>query len=192
MMELYTLVDYLFWIPVLFWVGLHFWFRNVSYVVFLKKQLDRGEKWAYVLEEYVKNPGRVKFLRFCDYLFTAVASISTATVVVWTLRKFGFAEMANFGFVTVILFLVLANFMKRRTELKLTDLFQSAFYQEYRWVNYGIQRKGITMSDENIRDRAGLSYAHKLRNAEDHGRFWKYVKSMAASKKVPPEMFEVY
>lgn len=192
MMVINTLVEYSFWTPVLLWVGLHFWFRNVSYVVFLKNQLDRGEKWAYVLSGFVKHPGRVSFLRFCDFLFTLVTSFATASAIVWTLQKIGLGANAYYGFISVIVFIWVAHLMKRRTELKLTDLFQSAFYLEYRWVNYGIQRKGIAMSDENVRDRAGLSYAHKLRNAEDHGRFWKYVKSMAASKKVPPEMFEVY
>ena len=54
-MDVNFLLKYLFWIPVLLWVGLHFWFRNVSYVVFLKNQLDRGEKWAYVLSGFVKK-----------------------------------------------------------------------------------------------------------------------------------------
>lgn len=191
-MELNTLVDYCFWAPILLWVGLHFWFRNVSYTVFMKKQLNRGEKWAYVLNGYVKNPARVSFLRFCDVVFTLVVSAVTSFIVVGFLQKLGLGEKAYFGFLSVLFCFVLAYLMKRRTELKLTDLFQSAFYWEYRWMNYGIQRKGIAMSDENVRDRAGLSYAHKLRNAEDHHRFWKYVKAMATSKKVPPEMFEVY
>ena len=191
-MELNTLVDYCFWAPVLLWVGLHFWFRNVSYTVFMKKQLNRGEKWAYVLHGYVKHPARVSFLRIFDVIFTLVASATTAVAVVWSLQKFGLGEYAYFGFLSLLVCFVFAYLMKRRTELKLTDLFQSAFYLEYRWVNYEIQRKGITMSDENVRDRAGLSFAHKLRNAEDHHRFWKYVKAMAKSKKVPPEMFEVY
>ena len=191
-MELNTLVDYCFWAPVLLWVGLHFWFRNVSYTVFMKKQLNRGEKWAYVLHGYVKHPARVSFLRIFDVIFTLVASAATAVAIVWSLQKFGLGEYAYFGFLSLLVCFVFAYLMKRRTELKLTDLFQSAFYLEYRWVNYEIQRKGITMSDENVRDRAGLSFAHKLRNAEDHHRFWKYVKAMAKSKKVPPEMFEVY
>ena len=191
-MELNTLVDYCFWTPVFLWVGLHFWFRNVSYTVFMKKQLNRGEKWAYVYNGYVKHPARVSFLRFCDVLFTLVASTATALMVVWSLHKFGLGKNAYYGFLSLLLFFWVAHLMKRRTELKLTDLFQSAFYLEYRWVNYDIQRKGIAMSDENVRDRAGLSFAHKLRNAENHGVFWRYVKAMAASKKVPPEMFEVY
>ncbi|MBQ7080680.1 MAG: hypothetical protein IJM92_13705 [Fibrobacter sp.] len=191
-MELNTLVDYCFWTPVLLWVGLHFWFRNVSYVVFMKEKLNRGEKWAYVYHGYVKHPGRVSFLRFCDVIFTLVVSAATAVMVVWTLQKFGLGEYAYFGFLSALLCFVFAYLMKRRTEFKLTDLFQSAFYLEYRWVNYEIQRKGITMSEENVRDRAGLSFAHKLRNAENHRVFWRYVKAMAKSKKVPPEMFEVY
>lgn len=192
MMELNTFMEYCFWVPVLFWVALFFWFRNISYVVFMKKQMNRGEKWAYVSGGYVKHPGRVSFLRFCDFLFTLVVSVVTAAVLVWILKMHGFGEYANYGFLTVLLFFAFAHLMVRRTEFKLTDLFQSAFYLEYRWVNYEIERKGITMSDENVRDRAGLSFAHKLRNAENHDRFWKYVKAMAASKKVPPEMFEVY
>ena len=192
MMDFEAFLQYGFWVPVLLWVGLHFWFRNISYVVFMKKKVNGGQKWAYVSESYVKNPSRVSFLRFCDVIFSLLVSLVTAVVMVGFLKKNGLGEFANYGIVSVVVFLGLAYLMVRRTEFKLTDLFQSAFYLEYRWVNYGIQRKGITMSDENVRDRAGLSYAHKLRNAEDHGRFWKYVKSMAASKKVPPEMFEVY
>ena len=191
-MELNVLLDYFFWTPVLLWVGLYFWFRNVSYVVFLKNQLNRGEKWAYVFGGYVKHPGRVSFLRFCDLFFTLVVSLVTAGVIVWSLQQFGLGGASNYGFLTLLLFFWLAHLMKRRTENKLMDLFQSAFYWEYRWVNYEIQRKGITMSEENVRDRAGLSFAHKLRNAENHRVFWRYVKAMAASKKVPPEMFEVY
>ena len=176
----------------LLWVGLHFWFRNVSYVVFMKKQVNRGEKWAYVSEGYLKYPGRVSFLRFCDIVFTLLASVVTAAVVVWSLHKYGFAEFARYGFASLLFFIVFAYLMVRRTEYKLTDLFQSAFYLEYRRIRYEIDRKGILMDEGNLRNRAGLSFAHKLRNAENHHRFWKYVKAMAKSKKVPPEIFDVY
>ena len=192
MMDIDAFLEYAFWVPVLLWVGLYFWFRNVSYVVFMKKKVNGGQKWAYVSEEYVKQPRRVAFLRFCDVFFSIVVSGVTAVVVVWFFKKYGFGEFANYGFVSFFVFLGLAYSMVHRTETKLTDLFQSAFYLEYRWVRYDVDRKGIMMSEENVRDRAGLSYAHKLHNAEAHHRFWKYVKAMAASKKVPPEMFEVY
>ena len=192
MMDIDAFLEYAFWVPVLLWVGLYFWFRNVSYVVFMKKKVNGGQKWAYVSEEYVKQPGRVAFLRFCDVFFSIVVSGVTAVVVVWFFKKYGFGEFANYGFVSFFIFLGLAYSMVHRTETKLTDLFQSAFYLEYRWVRYDVDRKGIMMSEENVRDRAGLSYAHKLHNAEAHHRFWKYVKAMAASKKIPPEMFEVY
>ena len=192
MMDIDAFLEYAFWVPVLLWVGLYFWFRNVSYVVFMKKKVNGGQKWAYVSEEYVKQPGRVAFLRFCDVFFSIVVSGVTAVVVVWFFKKYGFGEFANYGFVSFFVFLGLAYSMVHRTETKLTDLFQSAFYLEYRWVRYDVDRKGIMMSEENVRDRAGLSYAHKLHNAEAHHRFWKYVKAIAASKKVPPEMFEVY
>lgn len=191
-MDIDAFLEYAFWVPVLLWVGLYFWFRNVSYVVFMKKKVNGGQKWAYVSEEYVKQPGRVAFLRFCDVFFSIVVSGVTAVVVVWFFKKYGFGEFANYGFVSFFVFLGLAYSMVHRTETRLTDLFQSAFYLEYRWVRYDVDRKGIMMSEENVRDRAGLSYAHKLHNAEAHHRFWKYVKAMAASKKVPPEMFEVY
>ena len=191
-MDLDVILEYGFWLPVLLWVGLYFWFRNVSYVVFMKKKVNEGQKWAYASEAFVKHPGWVGFLRFCDVLFSLVVSAVTAVVVVWFLKKYGFGEYANYGFVSFFVFLGLAYSMVHRTEIKLTDLFQSAFYLEYRWVQYDVNSKGIMMSEENVRDRAGLSYAHKLHNAEAHHRFWKYVKAMAASKKVPPEMFEVY
>lgn len=188
-MDYNTYMEYVFWVPVILWVGLHFWFRNVSYVVFMKNQLNRGQKWAYVSSEFVKHPGRVGFLHFCDLLFTFVISVASSAVVVWALKKLGLADIANYGFASILLFFVFAHWMKRRTSLKLTDLFQSAFYLEYRWMNYEIQRKGISMSEENVLDRAGLSYAHKLRNAEKHHFFWRYVKAMAKSKKFPPDVF---
>ena len=191
-MDVNYLLEYFFWLPVLLWVGLHFWFRNVSYVVFMKKQVNRGEKWAYVSEGFVKHPERVKLLRFCDILFTLVVSAASSLVVVWLLKMQGLETYSNLGFLSVIVFAIVAYFMVRRTELKLTDLFQSAFYLEYRWVRYGIDRKGIMMDESNVKNRAGLSFAHKLNNAENHHRFWRYVKAMAKSKKVPPEMFEVY
>ena len=167
MMVINTLVEYSFWTPVLLWVGLHFWFRNVSYVVFLKNQLDRGEKWAYVLSGFVKNPGRVSFLRFCDYLFTVITSVATSATVVWTLQKIGLGANAYYGFISVIVFIWIAHLMKRRTELKLTDLFQSAFYLEYRWVNYEIRnahlqgKQIIGIYDYGCKDKVELPEAYK-------------------------------
>lgn len=190
-MDLDIFLEYAFWTPVLLWVGLHFWFRNVSYAVFMKKEVNRGEKWAYVSEGYVKHPGRVSFLRFCDVLFSLVISLVSAVVVVLMLEKFGFQE-AKFGFISLSVFLMIAYIMKRRTDVKLTDLFQSAFYLEYRRVRYEVFLKGVVMDERNVKNRAGLSFAHKLNNAESHGRFWRYVKAMARSKKVPPEIDEVY
>ena len=152
---------------------------------FYEKTAESGRKMGVRFERLCQKPRSREF-------FALVVSAVTSFIVVGFLQKLGLGEKAYFGFLSVLFCFVLAYLMKRRTELKLTDLFQSAFYWEYRWMNYGIQRKGIAMSDENVRDRAGLSYAHKLRNAEDHHRFWKYVKAMATSKKVPPEMFEVY
>ena len=193
MMEFNIYAEYMFWLPILFWVGLHFWFRNVSYVVFMKEQVNRGQKWAYVTEDYVKHPGRVSFLRFCDILFTLLTSVASAAVVVGLLQVSGFNKHAYFGFASFLVFWAVARIVKRRTEVKLTELFQSAFYLEYRRVRYEIDRKGIKMDESNVKNRAGLSYAHKLCNAENHHVFWKYVKAMAASKKVPPDIFaELY
>ncbi len=191
-MELNIHMEFVFWVPIFLWVGLFFWFRNVSYVVFLKKQLDRGQIWAYVSEGFVKHPGRVHFLHFCDILFSILTSLASSAVVVWLLKMAKLTEFANYGYLSVFLFLALANLMARRTGAKLTDLFQSAFYLEYRRVRYEVDLKGIKMDEGNVKNRAGLSYARKLRNADNHNLFWKYVKAMAASKKVPPELFEVY
>ena len=190
-MELDNFLEYAFWTPVLLWVGLYFWFRNVSYAVFMKKKVNCGEKWAYVSEGYVKHPSRVSFLRFCDVLLSVAISLISAVVLVFLLEKMGVPE-AKFGFVSLSAFLMVAYLMKRRTDVKLTDLFQSAFYLEYRRVRYEVFRKGVVMDERNVKNRAGLSFAHKLNNAESHGRFWRYVKAMARSKKAPPEVDEVY
>lgn len=189
MMELNIYMEYVFWLPVVLWVGLHFWFRNVSYVVFMKNELNKGQKWAYVSDGFVKHPGRVHFLHFCDLLFTLIVSFVSSLVVVWSLKLFNLAGIANFGFASILLFFGVASLMKQRTSSKLTDLFQSAFYLEYRRVRYELDRKGIKMDESNVKNRAGLSYARKLRNAEKHHFFWRYVKAMAKSKKIPPDVF---
>ena len=109
-MDVNFLLEFFFWVPLLLWVGLHFWFRNVSYVVFMKKQVNRGEKWAYVSEGYVKHPERVKLLRFCDVLFTLVASGASSFVVVWLLKMQGLEQYSNFGFLSVLVFVGVAYF----------------------------------------------------------------------------------
>ena len=47
-MQIVESLDYWFWIPVLFWAGLYFWYYRVSFPTFLKKQMRKGHKWAFV------------------------------------------------------------------------------------------------------------------------------------------------
>lgn len=180
-MQILESMDYWFWSPLLFWVGLYFWFYRVSYPTYLKKQMKKGHKWAFV-------PEWKGYWIPLDVVFGVVASVASVIPVAWALMKL--SDLPWFyGFVAVPLFFaivaVLSNVAKKRT----AQLFQSAYFLEYRKVRYETEIKGNFRSEADVHNRTIWSFTKKLKNAEAHGRFWKYVNAMAKTKKIPPDVY---
>ena len=69
------------------------------------------------------------------------------------------------------------------------QLYQSAYFLEYRRVRYETEIKGNFRSEADVHNRTIWSFTKKLKNAEAHGRLWKYVNAMAKTKKIPPDVY---
>lgn len=67
--------------------------------------------------------------------------------------------------------------------------FQSAYFLEYRKVRYKYEVKGNFRNEADVQNQTVWSYTKKLKNAEAHGRLWKYVNAMAKTKKIPPDIY---
>ena len=72
---------------------------------------------------------------------------------------------------------------------KTAELYQSAYYLEYCKVRYESDSRGNVRNEMDLHNRTIWSFAKKLKNAEAHGRLWKYVNAMAKTKKVPPDIY---
>ena len=72
---------------------------------------------------------------------------------------------------------------------RISSIFESAYFLEYRKVRYQIESKGEFLEMDDIHNRTVWSFNKKLRNAQVHGRFWKYVNAMAKTKKIPPDVY---
>lgn len=186
-MELLTYWKYLFWLPIVFWIGLYFWFRRVSFPLYLKKQVKLRKKWAYVPESFSKNPSFAAILRLGNFLLGLLTILSSTLTVVWLLDMF--MTPATFGLVAAFPFFCLVLVMKNSVNSKLVRVFQSAYYLEYCRVRYKTDRSGILRNEEDLHNRTNWSFGRKLRNAESHGRLWKYLMAMANSKKFPPDIY---
>ena len=72
---------------------------------------------------------------------------------------------------------------------KISSIFESAYFLEYRRARYQIESKGEFFEEADIHNRTVWSFNKKLRHAQDHHRFWKYVNAMAKTKKIPPDIY---
>lgn len=187
-MECLSYLDYAFWTPILLWVGLYFWFYRCAYPIFLKKNLKKGKKWAYVPTKISKNSGKLVQLKLLTFVFSLVSSVGTAFTVCWVLFKTELAE-PFYGFASIPLFFVASLIVYKAVMGKIAWIFQSAYYLEYRRVHYVADVKGVVQSEMDIHNKTIWSFTKKLRNAEAHGRLWKYVNSMASTKKIPPDIY---
>ena len=180
-MQILESLDYWFWVPVLFWVGLYFWFYRVSYPRYLKKLVKKGVKWAFI-------PIWRGYWLPMDILFTLFVSIISALPLIWVMYKW--VDYPWFyGFIVSPLFLVVCAAICRMARLKAADLYQSAYFLEYRKVRYETEIKGNFRNEVDVHNRAIWSFTKKLKNAEAHGRLWKYVNAMAKTKKIPPDVY---
>ncbi len=180
-MSILDSLDYWFWVPVLFWVGLYFWFYRVSYPLYFKKLIKKGIKWVVL-------PSWRGYWLGLDLLFSLMTALFSALPSVWFIYNwtelpwyYGFAVSPLF----IILDVVLCRIAKSRTAL----LYQSAYFLEYRKVRYETEIKGNFQNEVDIHNRTIWSFTKKLKNAESHGRLWKYVNAMAMTKKIPPDVY---
>lgn len=187
-MNWFPYLNYVTWIPLVLWFALFFWFRFVAYPLYLKRQMRKGRKWAYFPEFASKNRsyiGRLRFRAVFWSLFTA--ALSTGSVV-WCVVKFT-SFPAVYGLASFVVFVVLAVVLYRCAMKKVRRLLQAAYFLEYRRTCYESDRKGNMRNEADILNRTVWSFTRKLRNAEGHHRLRKYVNAMAASKKIPPDLY---
>ena len=187
-MDFFQIMDYVFWLPLLFWVGLYLWFYRCSFPLYLRKMVKKGKKWACLPETTTKKPAWVAKLRAENFVLTLVASLSLSAIVCWAFEKTGVCP-AVYGLAATALFFILALVLYRIAMKRISALFEAAYFLEYRKVRYQSERKGNFQNEADIHNRTIWSFTKKLRNAEAHGRFWKYVNAMAKTKKIPPDVY---
>ena len=180
-MQILESLDYWFWIPVLFWVGLYFWFYRVTYPRYMKKLVRKGIKWAFV-------PAWRSYWAPLDFLFTLLMALASALPAIWVLYNW-FDYPWYYGFAVSPLFFALGPVFCRTAKKKTAALYQSAYFLEYRRVRYETESKGNFRNEVDVHNHTIWSFTKKLKNAEAHGRLWKYVNAMAKTKKIPRDIY---
>lgn len=179
--QAYNALDYWFWVPVLFWIGLYFWFFRVSYPRYFKKLVKKGVKWAIM-------PKWKGYWLPLDILFTLIMATVSAVPAIWAIQKWFDYYPWFYGFAVSPLFLLIGVVFCSSAKKKAAQLYQSAYFYEYRKVRYESEVKGIFRSESDVQNHTVWSFTKKLKNAEAHGRLWKYVNAMAKTKKIPPDV----
>lgn len=180
MMQLFETMDYWFWIPVLFWIGLYSWFYRFSYPRYFRKLVKKGVKWAIV-------PKWQGYWLPLDILFTLVMALASAVPAIWADLKW-LDYPWYYGFAVSPVFLLIGAVFCNSAKKKAARLYQSAYFVEYRRVRYESEVKGVFRNETDVQNHAIWSFTKKLKNAEAHGRLWKYVNAMAKTKKIPPDV----
>lgn len=187
-MDLISFLNYVTWVPLVLWIVLFYWFRMVAYPLYLDNQMRKGRKWAFLPEFASKNRSYIGFLRFRCILWTfSVIALSTLSVV-WAVWKFT-AYPPVIGAVSAVLFLIVASVLYRKAVRKIGRLLQAAYFLEYRRTCYESDSRGNLRNEADILNRTAWNFNRKLRYAEKHRRLRKYVHAMAASKKIPPDLY---
>ena len=174
-------LDYWFWVPLVFWFWLYRWFFRVSYPIYFKKLANKRVKWAFV-------PKWKFYWKPLDTLFTLILSIASALPAIWAVMKWLSIYPWFYGFAVSPLFLLIGVVFCSSAKKKAAQLYQSAYFYEYRKVRYESEVKGIFRSESDVQNHTVWSFTKKLKNAEAHGRLWKYVNAMAKTKKIPPDV----
>lgn len=180
-MEILDTLTYWFWVPVLFWIGLYVWFHRVSYPLYMKKLVKKGQKWAYV-------PRVRSFYKFFDLFFTVIMALVSALPAIWVV--FNWTELEWFyGFAVSPLFLLVGAAICKIAKSKTAGMYRAAYFLEYRRVRYESEIKGNFQSEVDVQNRTIWSFTKKLREAEAKGRLWKVVYLMSKTKKIPPDVY---
>ncbi|WP_298770581.1 hypothetical protein [uncultured Fibrobacter sp.] len=153
----------------------------MSYPRYLKKLVKKGIKWAYV-------PAWHGYWGTLDMLFSFLTILLSAIPAIWILFKW-LDYPWYYGFASCPVFVVFAVMVCSGAKKKTAELFQSAYFLEYRRVRYETEIKGTFRNESDVHNRTIWSYTKKLKNAEAHGRLWKYVNAMAKTKKIPPDIY---
>jgi len=186
-MEFFSWYVYVAWVPLLLWVALFFWFWRFSSALPLKKMMKKGKKWAVVPVKFTKNPGALTALRMENFAFSLVSSVLSGYSICWIVEKLHVCNPL-YGFASIVVFLILAVILYKIAVKSVLNLYQAAYFLEYRKVRYETEKKGTFHNEADIHNRTIWSFTKKLKNAEAHGRLWKYVNAMAKTKKIPPDI----
>ena len=186
-MEFFEIMDYVFWLPIIFWGLVYIWFWRCSFPLYLRKMVKKGNKWAVVPEGYSGSQSGVARLRVLNVVFTLVASVALSLTCCWVLRKFGVDTI--WGFTAMLPGILLAIVLYKIAMGRISVMYHSAYFLEYRKVRYESEIKGNFRSEADVHNRTVWSFTKKLKNAEAHGRLWKYVNAMAKTKKIPPDVY---
>ena len=179
-MQMFDSLDYWFWTPILFWIGLYMWFYRVSYPRYLRKLVKKGVKWAV-------TPKSQGYWLPLDILFTLIMALFSSLPAIWAIQKW-LDFPWYYGFAVSPLFLLVGLAFCRSAKKKAAHLYQTAYFVEYRRVRYESEVKGVFRSEADVQNHTIWSFTKKLKNAESHGRLWKYVNAMAKTKKIPPDV----
>ena len=118
------------------------------------------------------------------FIFTLLMSLASALPAVWMFFKWLDLPW-YYGFAVSPLFFIVGAVLCRTAKSKTAELYQSAYFLEYRKVRYESEIKGNFRSENHTI----WSFTKKLKYAEAHGRLWKYVNAMAKTKKIPPDVY---
>ena len=187
-MELFSWYGYVAWIPLVFWVALFNWFWRYSNPLFLRKMVKKREKWAVLPDFASKDRSFYARTRLKCVLFSFAVSAISSYSVAWLFKALDLADPL-YGFASVAVFLLVAVLLYRVAMRKVAEIYQSAYFYEYRRVRYESERKGAFQNEGDVHNRTIWSFTKKLRNAEAHRRLWKYVNAMAKTKKIPRDVY---
>ena len=187
-MEFLEIFDYVFWVPLIFWVALYFWFYRCAYPLHLHKMVKKGKKWAFLSASSSELNAQNAKIRILNILISLIASVALAFSCCWALFRLEVCDPV-FGFIALALGPFLALVLYRIAMSKISSIFESAYFLEYRRARYQIESKGEFLEQEDIHNRTVWSFNKKLRHAQEHHRFWKYVNAMAKTKKIPPDIY---
>ncbi|MCF0225239.1 MAG: hypothetical protein HUK20_13305 [Fibrobacter sp.] len=141
----------------------------------------KGKKWSYVPKF---NSAKC---RLGDFVLIVLTSASMVLPVGYLLRFLG--GNVIYALTVVPVALVACIIMCVKVKANIAEIFRLAFYVEYRKVRYAQEVKGAGRNEADIQNRTIWSFTKKMKNAEAHKRLRKYVRLMANTKKLPPELY---
>lgn len=143
--------------------------------------MRKGKKWAFI-------PKWKGFWAPCDLIFTFLMALVSALPAIWVVNRWTDQEWF-FGFAASPLFLIFGAVLCHTAKSETGKLYQNAYFLEYRKVRYQTEIKGNFRNEVDVHNQTVWSFTKKLKNAEAHGRLWKYVNAMAKTTKIPPDIY---